>query len=431
MYVIRGLLAAALLAVTAAGAGLATARLETTPHGVHDRLLISMGPAGSAGVHLYAGTGDRPVMPGFLDGPVIRRGEGGKWSATWFCEDRVHRASGTSAQLALGCGGRQFVFATDARIKPEASVLPMPGKLLFLSDIEGNIGFLDAALERLHVVDGKGNWAYGANRLVIAGDSVDRGRDVFRVLWRLHGLSQQAQEAGGGVTVLLGNHEQYILRGNISRANREHLYAAEQMGGFAQAFGADTVIGEWLRAQPVVAQFGRVLVTHGGISADVASKKLSPHQMNDAMRRYWRGEAATSAELDSVVGPAGVTQYRGYFQELEGRYAKATAAEVRKVREQFGVDTIVVGHTLVDRVTPLFDGGVYAIDVNTSEAAQQALLFEDGVPKVVESGVGRGLPAEPAARTVRPLQLGDTKEWRMLGQQVRRTWELARLPYPY
>jgi hypothetical protein len=82
-------------------------------------------------------------------------------------------------------------------------------------------------------VDADGNWDYGSNHLVIAGDSVDRGRDVFAALWRLYSLSLQAQRSGGAVHVLLGNHEQYILRGNLTRAHKEHLYALEQMGGHA------------------------------------------------------------------------------------------------------------------------------------------------------------------------------------------------------
>src|SRR3546814_14971950 len=106
----------------------------------------------------------------------------------------------------------------------------MPARVAVLSDLEGNIAFLEQALRRLGVVGADGQWAYGGGHLVVLGDSVDRERDVFAVLWRLHGLSGQAGMAGGAVPVVLGNHEQYMLRANPSRANAETLPAHHAMG---------------------------------------------------------------------------------------------------------------------------------------------------------------------------------------------------------
>ena len=80
---------------------------------------------------------------------------GGKWSATWFCEDRVHRASGTSGQLVLGCGGREFAFSTGAHQAGSVGVADAGQAAVPEGDIEGNIGFLDTALVRLRVVDGR------------------------------------------------------------------------------------------------------------------------------------------------------------------------------------------------------------------------------------------------------------------------------------
>jgi hypothetical protein len=61
-------------------------------------------------------------------------------------------------------------------------------------------------------MDDAGHWQFGQGHLVILGDSVDRGRDVFAVLWRLYGLAGQASATGGAVHVVLGNHEQHCLR---------------------------------------------------------------------------------------------------------------------------------------------------------------------------------------------------------------------------
>ncbi|MGW8395042.1 metallophosphoesterase [Pseudoduganella sp. HUAS MS19] len=402
-------------------------RFELNPHGVHQRLYVPIGK-GYAKVAMFAGTGDSASLPGFLDGPIARKAPDGSWSASWFCEDRVHRQQINASQLIINCAGKRTTYPIGAAMPEVAGVMPMPDKVAVLSDIEGNLAFLDGALAKLGVTDSAGAWAYGQGRLVIAGDVVDRGRDVFAVLWRLYSLAQEAQRAGGGVHMVLGNHEQYILRGNTSRAHLEHLYALGQMGGAVSAFADDTVIGAWLRAQPVILQIGSVLFTHGGISKATADSGLTVQQLNEAMRNYWNGTPAAKPALDAVLGRGGVTQYRGYLDQESGL---VSADEVQHVLARFGASTVVVGHTLVDKVTMLHNGRVIAVDVNTNEAEDEALVFEQGKPRVV-TVVDRGLPPEQDPRgRMRDFQFASAQDWRAVGGAVWRSFELARLPHPY
>ncbi|MFC4929190.1 metallophosphoesterase [Massilia sp. GCM10023247] len=424
-------LATLVLFIVAIVSMLRLARLETTSNGVHTRLLLPTSSAAKIGIHIYSGTGDDSTLPGFLDGPIVRLDDRQRWTATWFCENKVERKTGTDAVLDIHCAGKDTRYPVRrARAIPPAS-MAMPAKMLVLSDLEGNIRFLDAALQELGVADAAGTWTYGRGHLVIAGDSVDRGRDVFAVLWRLYALSQQAQAQGGAVHLLLGNHEQYMLRGNVSRAHREHLYALEQMGGTGKAFAPNTVLGAWLRRQPVVLQAGRVLVAHGGISPAVAATGLSVAQLNDVQRHYWEGERTPSPALDAVLGRAGLSQYRGYFPQAPRSDDQASAAEVQRILAQFGADTIVVGHTPVEQVTPLHEGRVIAIDVNTSTAASEALVFEDGISRVVPLRTRRELPQEGTGTRNRPLRLADLQDWRTLGSVVQRSYSLSQLPHPY
>lgn len=411
---------------------LSTASVEVTAHGAPTRLRLHLPGERDIAIPLYTAASEPVRIEGFLDGPVVRRDDDGTWSAAWFCEDRAHRATvpaGTPA-LDVDCAETRHAFPLHATPVPPA-VAPMPARVAVLSDLEGNSDFLDQALLRLGVADATGKWTYGTGNLVVLGDSVDRGRDVFAVLWRLHGLAAQAAASGGAVHVLLGNHEQYMLRTNPSRANPEHLYALNAMGGYRDAFTADTMIGEWLRRQPVAVKLGDVLFVHGGISPQVAGSGLSLAQLNAAMRDYWNdsNDHAPSPALDAVLGPTGVTQYRGYFRAQEKRYPMASDADVAQALDRFGASLVVVGHTLVPRVTRMRNGLVYAVDVNHDEAAPEALVFEQGEPRVVDIGVARNIGTKE--RTTHGFRLSDADDRRMLGDMVRDLRRLSALPYPY
>lgn len=414
----------------AAFTALSCARVEMTEGGAYTRLLVPI-VRGAIGMPLYSGTGENVVIPGYLAGPVVKRGNDGRWSAKWFCENAVQHAEVRGDSLQVACAGQHRVFSLVTRA-PAATVAPMPDNVVVLSDIEGNSAFLEAALRKLGVVDATGAWSYGDGHLVILGDSVDRGRDVFAVLWRLHELSAQAREAGGAMHVLLGNHEQYLLRGNISRAHPEYRYALQQLGGYAQAFAGDSVLGEWLRGLPVALQLGPVLFTHAGISPALADAGIPLDAMNAAMRDYWRNGAPadTSAALEAAMGRGGVTQYRGYFRAGDDEHPAATQAQVERMLALHHASQIVVGHTLVEQVTRLYDGRVIGVDVNHPQARPEVLVFSHGEPRVVDIGIPRGLDENPPRR-LREFSLFDARDRQLLASMYHANRALARIPYPY
>ena len=429
-YLFRGIAATTALLLAGLGIALSNASIELTEHGAHRRLLVPVG-ASSAAFNTFAGSGDMVHIPGFLDGPIVRRKADGSWTATWFCENHVQHLAGSSTELAIDCAGRRHLFPVVRTPVVADAVFDTPADTLVLSDIEGNVRFLDAALKSLAVTDAQGNWNYGDRHLVINGDAVDRGRDVFAVLWRLYTLSLQAKDAGGAVHLVLGNHEQYLLRGNPSRANRDHLYALTRMGGQVEAFAPDTLIGHWLRLQPVIIKSGRTVITHGGVNPAVADAGFTVNHLNSAMRRYWSGDMPGKAELDAVIGPAGLTQYRGYLEDGEDRYSRATSAQIGEVLAHFGANSIVVGHTLVERVTALHEGKVWAIDVNSNTARPEALLIRDSEPLVVPTGVARRLDEKKGRPLTRPFSLFAAGDLVMLKDLVKSYYTLSRIPQPY
>lgn len=87
---------------------------------------------------------------------------------------------------------------------------------MIIADVTGSMPvFLDALKTHGAIIrgaDGYWNWHGGQQKLVILGDILaDRETDGLEIMDLVRRLSQQAEEAGGKVVLILGNHEDLIL----------------------------------------------------------------------------------------------------------------------------------------------------------------------------------------------------------------------------
>ena len=428
--IVRLLLLALVASVGGLAVMIASADVQVGPHGVHERLLLPLPGDRSIAVRTYGVSADAVRIPGFLDGPVVKRAEDGRWKARWWCEDRVVARDGAGDTLAIDCAGTRRVFDLAPVPVPKA-VHPMPARVAVLSDVEGNAVFLHAALRAMGVTDAAGRWAYGTGHLVMVGDSVDRGRDVFEVLWTLRALQAEAARAGGAVHVVLGNHEQYVLNGNFSRAHAEHAYTARQLAAPGAALVRGTVLGDWLAEQPVAVRLGQTLFVHGGVHPRLVDDGITLEALNAASANRWRrtGSPPRSPALDAVFGSHGVTQTRALFPSPQSDDPIDTGAVARTLRH-FDATRVVVGHTTVPRVTTLHGGKVLAVNVNNNASRPEALFFEDGTPVIRDIGVPRRLLPDEE-RTLRPLEPSQAADRALLRALLVEMRRMSALPHPY
>lgn len=408
------------------------ATVELSPGGVHQRLRLPVPGLGDIVIPNYAGTADAVAFDHYLEGPLVRRTGTGGWTARWLCNGQPGQASGTADRLEIACAGRTQSHLLADLPEPAAD-LPMPARVAVISDLEGQADFFAAAARRMGVVDAAGNWAFGQGALVILGDSVDRGRDVTQLLWTIRNLAVEARQAGGAVHYVLGNHEQYVLRGNISRANPEHLHGLRQLGGVTAMFASDSVLGQWLRRQPVALKLGDTLFVHGGISPELVRSGVTLAQLNSASRAYFARPApaaAPSPALDAAFGLTGVTQYRGLIMPLEDIYPLAQPAEVDAALNHFGATRMVLAHSIVPRIEPRFGGKVWPVDVADPASAPEILEFSQGQPRVVNIGVARQSDELSKTRW-RSFDLFSRSDWAMLGEMIGAFRTLSALPHPY
>ena len=82
-------------------------------------------------------------------------------------------------------------------------------KTIIIGDVHGCNQALESLLEKTQ--------AWGADQLVMLGDLFDRGPDSYQVFRTVKGL---AEGMGERFTLLLGNHEDYLLQPKLTLAQR-------------------------------------------------------------------------------------------------------------------------------------------------------------------------------------------------------------------
>ncbi|MEM8929538.1 MAG: metallophosphoesterase [Acidobacteriota bacterium] len=188
-------------------------------------------------------------------------------------------------------------------------------RVIAIGDVHGALDPLHRILQEVGVTDSEHRWIGGSTILVQTGDVLDRGSKVREVVAFLRALQEQAEQAGGQVIVLLGNHEALNLIYDLRDVNERivrHFAArntdarrtkfcedkvdtlrrrARRAGAtppdrvaaharcmettpkgwleYVDALAPDGEIGAWMRTLPAAARVGDLLFVHGGFAPDL------------------------------------------------------------------------------------------------------------------------------------------------------------------
>ncbi|MGB3779156.1 MAG: metallophosphoesterase [Tunicatimonas sp.] len=258
----------------------------------------------------------------------------------------------------------------------------LPERLLAVSDIEGNFYAFQQLLVGNGVIDEDFNWTFGEGHLVLLGDLFDRDINVLPCLWLIYKLEQEAAAQGGWVHFILGNHEEMNLRGDERHLEEKYPWLARELGvNYYELFSNYSELGQWIRTKNSVEKIGNTLFVHGGISYLVEDSKLTLRQINRTVRRYI-GMAEVDQEGELLMGNNGPLWYRGYFG------GNITQRHIERVLQTYQAEQMVVGHTVVPDIVSLFEGRLYAIDVQqptrASPGMARALWVEQGTFHVTD-----------------------------------------------
>jgi hypothetical protein len=298
----------------------------------------------------------------------------------------THRGGGTLTLRYGSSGDAGDLNETTITLDPprRARVAwPRADSLFVISDIHGEYDTLVAVLRNAGVIDGQNRWSARRAQLVVAGDMTDRGRDVTRLLWFLYSLEKQAEQAGGRVHVLLGNHEVMVMLADLRYVHGKELAIAHGHGiSYDRLFDPRrSILGRWLASKPAVVRIGDLLLAHGGVSTEYLPYTLESFDdtletyMGEELFYFW-ADTTVAIKMDSATyarrvnffwDDRSVFWFRGYAQ------SDSLKPQLDSVLRRFDARTHVIGHTPGRGIRTRYDGNV--IVVNTVPFGAEVLLL--------------------------------------------------------
>jgi uncharacterized protein YjdB len=294
----------------------------------------------------------------------------------------------------------------DVKLQPSLQRSPSkrssPDKLFVLSDPHANFNAFINVLKAKNVIDSQLRWSFGTNELFIAGDVFDRGDDAVTIFWLVYKLQQEARDAGGRVSFILGNHESMVLMNSLDYTNQKYkdfakIYfnATTQYG--TKFFNKDTELGRWLGTCNTIEIIGTDLFVHAGLGKAFYDKSLEiDRDVNTIMSEgiflgsSGRNNLSTHSQFlfsssSSAVGGAGPIWYRGMVGYSD--HELLSEATLDLLLQRYGVKRIIVGHTIHTDISTYYGGKVIDVNVdnqkNWDAGRGRGILIEKGKTYIV------------------------------------------------
>lgn len=248
------------------------------------------------------------------------------------------------------------------------SVIGKVKRIIVIGDIHGDWRALSKALRLAKLTNSNGKWIGGQTHLVQVGDILDRGgrpatygdeMSESKILRHLFKLQRSAKKAGGGVHLLLGNHELMNVMGNFQYATSKGLSDFSEFGSRQNALrpGGPFAIELACNSNSLL-QIGSWTFAHAGILPKV-SRKYKIEQINQTVRDFLLGNTKLSEGSDIV----------NMFWHRKYSNAPAQCTELNAALADLGSRHMVVGHSVQpDGINSDCNGALWRVDVGMSQA---------------------------------------------------------------
>ncbi|MFO7613911.1 MAG: ankyrin repeat domain-containing protein [Bacteroidales bacterium] len=294
--------------------------------------------------------------------------------------------------LAESICGEKMLYHIQRDFFPGPFEIKTSADIFAIGDIHGRYDALVNLLKNNKIIDAELKWMFGNGRLVLLGDVFDRGDQVTETLWFLYELERQAQQSGGNVDLLLGNHEIMSLTGDHRYINgKYHFFTEFTQIPYYQLFEKNTILGRWLRSKNVIMRFNDYLFVHAGISPQLVIHPFDYYDINSRVRSHLNSDdysLVKGSPEEMILGAFGPLWYRGYGGYGAG-FPEATQEFVDMYLEKKGLQRMIVGHNLQPEIISTFGGKIISVDVAIDESggsAQGLLISGDNFFRCYSDG---------------------------------------------
>lgn len=340
------------------------------------------------------------IYPSCFDGPHVERISKRRARVFYLVNDSLNSkvfVHSKTARVVKGVLSFKGFFASDSidytvnfnkprkRIEKE-TVISTKAKIFAIGDVHGEYDSLVKLLVNNSIVDENLNWIFGNGHIVFIGDLVDRGERVTDVLWLVYQLAEQAELSGGMVHTIMGNHEAIILNSDNRYIHEKYqILTRGNRISYSDLFTKNVWPGAMLRNFRAGVVIDSILFVHAGISYQLAQKNIPLVRMNQLLEKLYNPDIPFQVdpdvfinELNLIFSEYGLLWYRGYLMQTP-TIPKATLNEINYVLKTFGAKYMIIGHTEVDSITPLYEGRLFPINVPFSRIGiiPQALLIDE------------------------------------------------------
>jgi len=229
-------------------------------------------------------------------------------------------------------------------------------RIVAVGDIHGDYEHLISILEHAKLIDEEKNWIGKNSILVQMGDLMNRGNDTMKVYDTMLNLREQAQQKGGIVHLLMGNHDILELQGNHYFTADKDYEAFGGLAGREEAFGPTGKYGQFIRQEMnMTLVVGDTIYAHAGVAPEHVTEgvdKLNEHAREvlldtpsvEDLYQLFLKNASHPIHNDPVFDKAGTgpTWMRDFANNPESQMC----SQLEKTLELTNTKRMIVGHTV-------------------------------------------------------------------------------------
>ncbi len=315
-------------------------------------------------------------LPDYFDGPYAQYQGKHKIQLSYFKHDSHNGHTDKFTQHYIlkkdipiyGFAGDTASYRIKTKYKPEKSFISGVNKMFVIGDVHGQYDTLCKFLINNQIIDKSLRWKFGQGHIVFLGDIFDRGEKVTETLWLIYRLEHEATLTGGGVHLILGNHEIMVLtddkRSQLNISDKYYFIFRDLKLDYNKFYNNKTVLGRWLRSKNAMLKINDILFVHGGIDPGLLKYKVSIDSVNITIYRYLtdnQKHKEDSEFLSYLLSANGPFWYRGLIPHQT--YKDLPEEDINRMLTSFNATAIMVGHTTLKHVTSYYSGKIFGLDV--------------------------------------------------------------------